>query len=92
VPVNQRSPRHHVIDVAKAVDVLEIRPAGSFDKQRCRADGAERPYRAVDAARQDARGGGEELLGLGIARPFLTEHLSTITRLIRGFGWSKCPS
>ena len=34
VPVNQRPPRHHVIDERVAVDVFEARAVGPFDEQR----------------------------------------------------------
>ena len=64
VSVNERPPRHHVVDEAVAVDVLEVRPLGSFDEQRRGADRLEGADGAVDAAGQDFLGAGEETIGL----------------------------
>ena len=65
--VNQRSPRHHVIDVIVTVGVLDARPLAPDDEERCRADGLERADRAVDAAGKDSLRGFEESSGLWIA-------------------------
>jgi hypothetical protein len=52
VAVDQRAPRADVVDVAVAVDVEELRALGAVDEDRVAADGAHRPHRRVDAARQ----------------------------------------
>jgi hypothetical protein len=62
--VNERSPRHHVVDEPVAVDVFERRACRPPDEQRRAANGLERPHRAIDAAGKDADGAGEQLPGL----------------------------
>ena len=55
VPVDERTPGHHVVDVAVAVDVLDVRPARLRDKDWCSSDTLERSYRTVDATWKDPR-------------------------------------
>src|SRR5262245_16598767 len=74
--VNERPPRHHIIDVRVPVDILEIRAARPRDEQRTRADGLERAHRAVHAAGQDPRGRCEELFRPCISGPFTPQHRS----------------
>jgi hypothetical protein len=62
VAVKQRAPRHHVIDEAIAVDVLDGRARGASNEQRRTPDGLERPNRAIDAAGEDLGRAGEKLL------------------------------
>jgi hypothetical protein len=51
--VDQRAPRHHVVDELVAVDVHEAGAVRPLDEERRGADGFERAYRAVHAARED---------------------------------------
>ena len=52
VPEDQRPPRHHPVDVAAAGLVLDPRALAAADEERLvEADGAHRPHRRVDAAR-----------------------------------------
>ena len=61
VPVDQRAPRHHVVDEAVAVDVLRCaRPSARLMKSGDAADRLEGADRAVDAAGKDARRAREE--------------------------------
>ena len=53
VAVDQRPPRHHVVDEAVAVDVLSRRAAPRADEQRRAADGLKRANGTVDAAGKD---------------------------------------
>jgi hypothetical protein len=62
VAMNQRPPRHHIVDEAVAVDVLNDRARAAFDEQRRTADGLKRSNRAVDTAGKDLAGALEELL------------------------------
>ena len=57
--VNQRPPRHHVVDVGVAVDVGDGGARGARIKSGVAADGLERADRAVDAAGKDFCGAGE---------------------------------
>ena len=51
VPEDQRPPRHHPVDVAAAVDVLDLRALAAAHEQRLvEADRAHRAHRRVDAA------------------------------------------
>ena len=50
VPVNQRAPRHHVVDVRASVDVGDARARCAANEQRRAADGLEGANGAVDAA------------------------------------------
>ena len=65
VAQNHRAPRADVIDVRVAVDVVEVGPCGAGDERRFAADRAERPRRAVDAARDHTVGPYEGLMALG---------------------------
>jgi hypothetical protein len=67
VSVNERAPRHHVIDVRVTVHILEVRAAGALDENGICADRLERTYGTVHAARQDAHRFCEELLGFRMA-------------------------
>ena len=60
VTVDERAPRHDVIDIRAPVDVSEPRAAGAVDERWIASDGAERANGAVDAARQHAAGAGEQ--------------------------------
>ena len=60
VAVNERPPRHHVVDEPVAVDVFDARTRRATDEQGRRADSLERADRAVDAARENALGSREE--------------------------------
>src|SRR6188508_924714 len=62
VAVNQRPPRHHVVDEAVAVDVLNDRARAALDEQRRSADGVKGANRAVNSAGQDLAGPSKELL------------------------------
>ena len=62
VPVDERSPRHHVVDEAIAVDVLDHGAGRAPDEQRDATDGLESANGTVDAARQNLAGPCEELL------------------------------
>jgi hypothetical protein len=50
--VDERTPRHHVVDELVAVDVPEARTAGSRDEERRGADRLEGANRTIDAAGQ----------------------------------------
>src|SRR4029453_11523342 len=63
MPVNQWTPRHHVVDIAMAVGVLDVSASAAFDEQWRRADRLEGPDGAVDATWEDPRGRSEELFG-----------------------------
>src|SRR5688572_20629909 len=63
--MDQWSPRHDVVDVAIAVDVLDRGARRAGDESRRAADTLEGADGAVDAARQDVRGAGEEFSGVG---------------------------
>ena len=54
VPVDQRSPRHHVVDVGVAVDVGQPRACSATDEERRGANGLERADRTVHASREDS--------------------------------------
>ena len=58
MPQDQRSPRADVVDVAVAVEVVEIGALAALEKNRLAADAAKRPGRAIHAA-------GHQLLGAG---------------------------
>ena len=47
---DQRAPRADVVDVAIAVDVVEIGRFAALEKDRLAADAAERAGRTIDAA------------------------------------------
>jgi len=51
--VDQRAPRHDVIDEPVAVDVLDVGAGRAADEQRGRANRREGANGTVDAARQD---------------------------------------
>ena len=53
VAVDERPPRHDVVDVVIAVDILDIGAATTADEERRGADRLERTNRAVDATGQD---------------------------------------
>src|SRR5262249_15452320 len=65
VPKDERAPRTDVMEVAVAVDVVEIRPLAACDVNRMPADGAESTGRAVDAAGDELAGAFESLLATG---------------------------
>src|SRR5262249_28865611 len=60
VAVDERPPRHHVVDVLVAVGVVDPRAFRAADEKRRAAYRFERANRTVDAAGEDARGGGEQ--------------------------------
>ena len=60
VAVDERSPRHHVVDVAVAVDVFERRAGRAANEERRRADRLEGADGAVDAAGQNPLSAREE--------------------------------
>src|SRR5688572_15385004 len=60
--VDQRAPRHHVVDEAITVDVLDDGTRRTPDEERRSADRLERPDRTVDPAREHVARAGEELL------------------------------
>ena len=64
VAVNERPPRHHVVDEAIAVDVFDDRARPTADEERRSADGLKRANRTVNAAGKDLTRSGEELLRL----------------------------
>jgi len=53
VPEDRRAPRLHVVDVAVAVGVEEVRTFRAVDEERIAADRRERTHRRVDASRDD---------------------------------------
>ena len=59
VAVDERSPRHHIIDVAIAVDVLDVRASGAANEQRGCADALEGAHGTVDATGQNLLGAPE---------------------------------
>src|SRR3990172_642574 len=61
---DHRSPRADVIDVAVAVDVPQIGTRAALDNHRLAANGSERPRGAVDAARHQLFGAGEQSVAL----------------------------
>ena len=61
--VNQRAPRHHVVDVGVAVDIANRCPGGAADEQRRPADCLKGTDGAVDAAGENGARSREELLG-----------------------------
>ena len=56
VAVDERSPRHHVVDEPVAVDVLDAGAGRAPDEQRRRADRLEGAHRTVDAPGKDLTG------------------------------------
>ena len=74
VPVDQRSPRHHVVDVVVAVDVLDSGAAAPRNEERRPADRLEGPDRTVDSAGKDPRSGCEHARRHRTAREFSFRH------------------
>jgi hypothetical protein len=60
VPVDQRSPRHHVVDEAVPIDVFEDGAGAAPDEERRSAHRRERADRTVDATGQNRGGAGVE--------------------------------
>src|SRR5690606_15754087 len=56
-----RPPGADVVDVAVAVEVIEVGAGRAVDERGRAADGTEGPHRAIDPARQIALGLGERL-------------------------------
>ena len=54
VTVNQRSPRHDVVDIRPPVDIPEPSATCPFDEWRLATDGAEGADRTVDSTGEDA--------------------------------------
>ena len=54
VSMDERPPRHHVVDERVAVDVFDPRAGGAADEERRRVNGLERADRAVHAPWEDA--------------------------------------
>ena len=50
VPQNHRAPRAHIINVAVAIGVEQMRPRGALHNQRRAAHRLERPHRAIHPA------------------------------------------
>ena len=61
VAQDRRAPRADVVEVPAAVGVADARPSPGVEDERRAADGAERPDRAVDAAREQVRGAGAQV-------------------------------
>ena len=61
VPVDQRPPRAHVVDVAVAVDVDELGALAAGDEDRVAPDRPHRAHRRVHAARDHLQGAPVEL-------------------------------
>ncbi len=61
---DHRAPGTDVVDVAVAVDVVQVGAIGAFDEERLAADRLERAHRRIDAARQQLLGAGEQGVGL----------------------------
>ena len=55
VPVDQRTPRHHVVDERVSVDIFEVGARSTTNEERRSADGLEGSDRAVHAARENAK-------------------------------------
>jgi hypothetical protein len=62
VAVNQRPPRHHVVDEGVAVDIFEDGAGAASNEQRRPANRLKRAHGAVDPAGQHSGGAGEQLL------------------------------
>ena len=77
--VNERTPRHDVVDVRAAVDVPDARAARPLDERRLAPDGAERAHRTVDAAGKHAFCACEQLAGFRMCGAGHTRK-GTITR------------
>jgi hypothetical protein len=60
--VDERPPRHHVVDEPVAVDVLERRSGCATDEERRAADGLKGADGAVDATGEHLNRSSEELL------------------------------
>src|SRR5581483_10243270 len=58
--VDERAPRHHVVDIFTAVGILDPRSRGPANEQRVAADRLERAHRTIDAARQNLTRASEE--------------------------------
>ena len=59
---DERPPRKHIVDIAVAVNVPEVRPSRPLNEQRRAAYAAKRADRRIDAARQHLLGRIEEFL------------------------------
>ena len=57
MPQNHGSPRQDVVNIAVAIDIMQIGSAGFFDKKRMTAHSFKGPDRTIDTA-------GKELLSL----------------------------
>src|SRR5204862_4983050 len=60
VPVNQRAPRHHVVDKGVAVDVRETAAGGAADEERRAAHRLEGANGAIDAAGENLQRAGKK--------------------------------
>src|SRR5207249_5152752 len=78
--VDERSPRHDVIDVLVTVDILETRPVGAADEERVGTDRLERADGTVDAARKDVEGAREKTGGAGRFHGPNSRHENTKSR------------
>ena len=65
-------PRSHVVDVALAVDIPQVRAVAARDEARRAADGAKGAHRRIDARRNRALRTGEELF-VAVHRRFASE-------------------
>src|ERR687896_645082 len=61
VAMDERPPRHHVIDVCTAVDIGDVGTRCTSNEKRRSADRFESAYGAADAAGEDLLGAREEL-------------------------------
>ena len=91
MPVDERPPGHHVVDVGAPVDVADPRAPRPVDEGRLAADRAERAHGAVDAARQHGLGAREQLArfrasGTGHARNDITPDAGSGAGNLHGAG------
>ena len=58
---DERAPGIDEVEVAGAVDVVQVLAGAACDEKRCAAHGAKRAHRRIDATRDDAAGARIEL-------------------------------
>ena len=81
VAEQQCAPRHHVVEILVAVEIVQHRARAALHEDRRQPDGTERAHRRVHAARDDvarAREGRDRTLQLHAVRSALARSLGTI--------------
>ena len=85
MPQNHRPPGADVVDVAIAIEIVEIGPCGALEEDRLAADAAKRPGRTVHAARASGAWRGRRRHGFCGVRGWQVRACRRIYGCVRAF-------